>query len=133
MKRTIILAILANAFGFCHSLSAQQDCFSVVANSKYEIQLKSDYFRMNQQNLSYVNYSECLQDYRGCGYIGATQATYTVGHDGSWRFSVRYYDSPSCYREGTGAVVQSGAVAHEEYSLNRENQCLELVNRQYFQ
>ena len=77
--------------------------------------------------------AECLQDWRGCGYLGARQATYNVRPDGTWEFEVRYCcNYQRCYKTGTGASTTKGLVKHAEYSLNATATCLELVNRQYF-
>ena len=77
--------------------------------------------------------AECLQDWKGCGYLGARQATYNVRPDGTWEFEVRYCcNYQRCYKTGTGAPTTTGSVRHAEYSLNATATCLELVSRQYF-
>jgi len=73
---------------------------------------------------------ECLRDWRGCDWRGATQATYNVRPDGTWEFSVVYCCGYGrCYKNGSGASTAPGAIYHEEYSLSKDGQCLELVNR----
>ena len=76
---------------------------------------------------------ECLSNWRGCGWQGATQATYNVRPDGTWEFKVFYCCGyGSCYKSGSGASTSRGSVSHEEYSFNASVNCLVLVNRQYW-